>query len=94
MLFRSREKFDNLEVDEKDIVRKRNAAIATLILDYEDIEQVNMKIQDDIINEGEIITDLKIRVASINQEKLESVINYINNDNVAISVFKPKENQE
>ena len=31
---------------------------------------------------------------SINQEKLESVINYINNDNVAISVFKPKENQE
>lgn len=89
-----REKFDNLEVDEKDIVRKRNAAIATLILDYEDIEQVNMKIQDDIINEGEIITDLKIRVASINQEKLESVINYINNDNVAISVFKPKENQE
>ena len=89
-----REKFDNLEVEEKDIVRKRNAAIATLILDYEDIEQVNMKIQDDIINEGEIITDLKIRVASINQEKLESVINYINNDNVAISVFKPKENQE
>ena len=89
-----REKFDNLEVDEKDIVRKRNAAIATLILDYEDIEQVNMKIQDDIINEGEIITDLKIRVASINQEKLESVINYINNHNVAISVFKPKENQE
>ena len=89
-----REKFDNLEVDEKDIVRKRNAAIATLILDYEDIEQVNMKIQDDIINEGEIITDLKIRVASINQEKLESVINYINNDNVAISVFKSKENQE
>ena len=89
-----REKFDNLEVDEKDIVRKRNAAIATLILDYEDIEQVNMKIQDDIINEGEIITDLKIRVASINQEKLKSVINYINNDNVAISVFKPKENQE
>lgn len=89
-----REKFDNLEVDEKDIVRKRNAAIATLILDYEDIEQVNIKIQDDIINEGEIITDLKIRVASINQEKLESVINYINNDNVAISVFKPKENQE
>ena len=63
-------------------------------MDYEDIEQVNMKIQDDIINEGEIITDLKIRVASINQEKLESVINYINNDNVAISVFKPKENQE
>ena len=89
-----REKFDNLEVDEKDIVRKRNAAIATLILDYEDIEQVNMKIQDDIINEGEIITDLKIRVASINQEKLESVINYINNDNVAVNVFLPKENQE
>ena len=89
-----KEKFDNLEVLKKDIVRKRNAAIATLILDYEDIEQVNMKIQDDIINEEEIITDLKARVASINQEKLENIIKFINNDNVAISVFRPKENQE
>ena len=89
-----REKFDNLEVDEKDIVRKRNAAIATLILDYEDIEQVNSKIQDDIINEGKIITDLKERITNINRERLESIIKYITNDNVSISVFKPKENQE
>lgn len=89
-----KEKIDNLEIDEKDIIRKKNATIATLILDYEDIEQVNSKIQEDIINEGEIITDLKDRIQNITKEKLESVSKYISNDNVAISVFKPKENQE
>lgn len=89
-----KDKMDNLEIDEKDIIRKKNATIATLILDYEDIEQVNSKIQDDIINEGKIITDLKERITNITKEKLESVSKYLTNDNVAISVFKPKENQE
>ena len=89
----AKEKMDNLEVLEKDIIRKKNASIATLILDYEDIEQVNSKIQDDIINEGKIITDLKERITNINRERLESIIKYITNDNVSISVFKPKENQ-
>ena len=49
---------------------------------------------DDIINEGKIITDLKERITNITKEKLENVSRYLTNDNVAISVFKPKENQE
>ena len=88
------EKLDKLEVSEEDIIRKKNATIATLILDYEDIEQVSYKIQDDIINEGKIITDLKKRVSKIDKESLENVLKYITNDNASISVFEPKENQE
>ena len=89
-----KEKMANLVITEKDVIRKKNANIATLILDYEDIEQVSLKIQDDIINEGKIITDLKERITNITKEKLENVSRYLTNDNVAISVFKPKENQE
>ena len=65
-----------------------------MILDYEDIEGVNSKIQSDIINNGKIITDLKARVSNLDKETLESVMKYINNDNVAVNVFLPKENQE
>lgn len=89
-----KEKLDDLNVNEKDLTRKKNATIATMILDYEDIENVNMKIQNDIINNGKIITDLKARVSNLDRETLEGVMRHINNDNVAVNVFIPKENQE
>ena len=89
-----KEKLDDLNVNEKDLTRKKNATIATMILDYEDIENVNMKIQNDIINNGKIITDLKARVSNLDRETLEGVMRHINNDNVAVNVFLPKENQE
>ena len=65
-----------------------------MILDYEDIEQVNSKIQYDIINEGKIITNLKTRISNIDRGNLEDIVKNIINDNVSISVFEPKENQE
>ena len=89
-----KEKLDDLNINDQDLTRKKNASIATMILDYEDIENVNMKIQSDIINNGKIITDLKARVSNLDKETLESVMKYIDNDNVAINVFLPKENQE
>ena len=88
------EKLDNLELNEKDIKRKKNASIATLILDFEDIEQVNIKIQDDIINAGKIITDGKERLSRIDKNLLDKIAENIVRDNAAITVFKPKENQE
>lgn len=89
-----KEKLENLIITDKDLIRKKNATIATMILDYEDIEVVNTKIQSDIINNGNIITDLKVRVSNLDKEILEKIMKYINNDNVAINVFLPKENQE
>ena len=88
------EKLNNLEINEKDITRKRNATIATLILNYEDIENVNLKIQDDIINEGHIVTDLKERIYHVDASILKEIMKYFSPDNASISVFKPKENQE
>ena len=91
---RIQEKLENLNITDEDLTRKKNATIATMILDYEDIEGVNSKIQSDIINNGKIITDLKARVSNLDKETLEGVMKYINNDNVAVNVFLPKENQE
>ena len=91
---RIQEKLENLNITDEDLTRKKNATIATMILDYEDIEGVNSKIQSDIINNGKIITDLKARVSNLDRETLEGVMKYINNDNVAVNVFLPKENQE
>ena len=91
---RIRDKLANLTITEKDLKRKKNADIAALILQYDDIEMVNMKIQDDIINEGYIITNLKERIKNIEKVDLDKIIDCINLDNIAISVFLPKENQE
>ena len=91
---RIKDKIDNLIINENDIMRKRNAEIATLILNYEDIEQVNFMIQKDIVNNGKIVTDMKQRISNLNKENLTKVMKYINNDNVSINVFLPNENQE
>lgn len=84
----------NLEVNELDIKRKKNANIATLILDYEDVEVVNMQMQDEILNYGHIITNYKELLESQNKDDLEKLITKISLDNVSISVFLPNENQE
>lgn len=91
---RLKEKIDMLEISEKDIIRKKNATLATLILDYDDIETVSMKIQDDIINEGKIITDLKERISNIDKDILNNVLKYITNDNVSVNVFLPNKSQD
>lgn len=91
---RLKDKIDMLEISEKDIIRKKNATLATLILDYDDIETVSMKIQDDIINEGKIVTNLKERISNIDKDILNSVLKYITNDNVSVNVFLPNKNQD
>lgn len=91
---RLKDKIDALEISEKNIIRKKNATLATLILDYDDIETVSMKIQDDIINEGKIITDLKERISNIDKDILNNVLKNITNDNVSVNVFMPNKNQD
>lgn len=91
---RIEEKLHNLSINEMDLKRKKNATLATLILDYEDVETVNMKIQDDILNNDGIVTNYKEMLESINVTDLESIIDRLNLDNTSISVFLPKENQE
>ena len=60
----------------------------------EDIENVSYRLQDDILNNGSIITNLKEILEEERVEDLESIIKLIDIDNMAINVFMPKENQK
>ena len=91
---RIKDKLNDLQISDIDFKRKKNATIATLILDYEDVENVSYRIQDDILNNGGIITNLKEILEDETLEDLEELINLYDLDNLQISVFLPKENQK
>lgn len=89
-----KEKLENLSISELDFKRKKNATIATLILDYEDLENVSYRIQDDVLNNGGIVTNLKEILEDETIDDLKDIINLLDTDNLSISVFLPKENQK
>ena len=91
---RIKEKLENLSVNEIDFKRKKNATIATLILDYEDVENVSYRIQDDVLNNGGVVTNLKEILENETVEDLRNLISLYDLDNMQISVFLPKENQK
>ena len=89
-----KEKLENLSISEIDFKRKKNATIATLILDYEDLENVSYRIQDDVLNNGGIVTNLKEILEDETIDDLKDIIDLLDTDNLSISVFLPKENQK
>lgn len=89
-----KEKLENLSISELDFKRKKNATIATLILDYEDLENVSYRIQDDVLNNGGIVTNLKEILEDETIEDLKNIIDLLDFDNISINVFLPKENQK
>ena len=89
-----KEKLENLSISELDFKRKKNATIATLILDYEDLENVSYRIQDDVLNNGGIVTNLKEILEDETIDDLKKIIDLLDFDNISINVFLPKENQK
>ena len=89
-----KEKLENLSISELDFKRKKNATIATLILDYEDLENVSYRTQDDVLNNGGIVTNLKEILEDETIDDLKNIINLLDFDNISINVFLPKENQK
>lgn len=94
LIKRVKDKLNNLSVNEIDFKRKKNAAIATLILDFEDLENVSFRLQDDVLNNGGIITNLKEILEEKDVSDLENLIKLIDTENMSINVFLPKENQK
>ncbi|MEG1506342.1 MAG: pitrilysin family protein [Bacilli bacterium] len=88
------EKLDNLEVDEKTFNRKIKANIATLILQFEDIEGVNNKISSDLITYGKIVDNIKEVYENLNIDAIRDVLKEITKDNKSVLVLKPKKDSE
>lgn len=83
-------KLKELSVDEEDLKRKVNSLIATLILNYEDVESVNNMIQNYIINYGEIIENIKDIYESITLDDVKNIIKSINTKEISIVKMKKK----
>jgi len=75
---------NNLKIDEKDLRRKLNSSIATLVINYEDVEQVNNMIQNNIIYYDDIISNIKEFYENIKLEDVKDVINKINTKEMTI----------
>lgn len=69
---------DNLKVDESDLKRKINSAIATMVVSYEDVENVNNILQTYLITYGEIVNSTKEIYEAITIQEIEEVISKIN----------------
>jgi len=84
----------NLKVDKKEIMRKIKANVATLILDFDDIEKVNSLIQDDLINYHKIIDDALERYKSLSIESFKDVASAIGLQNKSILIINPEKEDE
>lgn len=67
----------HLKMDETDLKRKINSSIATLVLNYEDVENVNNMIQNYLVYYRRLIPDLKEIYESITLDEVKRVIEAI-----------------
>jgi len=75
---------DNLKIDKEDLKRKINSSIATIVLNYEDVEQVNGMIQNNIIYYDKIVDNLKEIYESVSIDDINKVIETINTNEMTI----------
>lgn len=78
----------NLVIDEAEFKRKINSSIATLVLNYEDVENVNNMIQNYLVYYKKLVPDLKEIYESISFEEVKEVID--NFDTKEMVVVKMK----
>lgn len=83
-------KIKHLSIIEKDILRKKKAMIAALILAFDDIESVALSIEDEIIQYGEIQTNTKELLENITIDMVKDVFNKLDLSQKSILVIKPK----
>lgn len=81
----------NLKMTEENLKRKVNSNIATLVLNYDDIMEVNNMIQEEVLSFGDVIDNLKEHLENITLEETLKVIEKINTENMAITILNPKE---
>ena len=90
-LKRIKEKLKNLELSKEEFERTKRAGIAELIFLYEDPENVNGNIQDDIIYnvDHKIINDVKTIYENLKYEEALDILKKIKDDNMSVVIMKP-----
>jgi len=83
------EKLDNLVLDEKSFDRMKKANVASLILEYEDVEFVNGVIQSEILFYNNIIDNLKEIYESITYEEILEFIKKLDLKERSVLILNP-----
>ncbi len=79
---------EHLHMNEADLKRKVNSSIATLVLNYEDVESVNNMLQTYLVYYKKIIPNLKEIYESITLEEIKEVIQAINTKEMVVVKMK------
>jgi len=85
------EKLNNLEITKTSFERMKKANVASLILEYEDVEFVNSIIQNEILNYGEVCTNLKEIYENIKYVEILKFIDNLNLKERSILILNPLE---
>jgi predicted Zn-dependent peptidase len=91
-----KEKLQNMTITKEDFERKKRASIANLVFLYDDAEEVNMNIQDDIIysNDHKIINNIKEIYENLKYEEALEQLKKIDLTNISVGIMKPKKEIE
>ena len=92
VISRIKEKLQHLTISKEDFERKKRAAIANLVFMYDDAEEVNMTIQDDIIysKDHKVLDNVKGIYENLTYEDALELLKKIDTSNLSIIVMKPK----
>lgn len=90
-----KDKVNHLEITEEDFNRKKKASIASLVFLYDDCEEVNMNIQDDIIysDDHKILNNIKEIYEELTYDEILEELKNIDTTNMAVGIMKPKSNK-
>ena len=80
--------FDNINISNKDIARCQKCLKSSFITSFDDIEDINSLIQDDIVFENKVINDRLNIIDSINIIDLNNIIKKLNISNKTVVVYK------
>lgn len=89
------EKLKNLTVEKEDFERKKRAAIASLVFLYDDAEEVNLTIQDDIIynKSHKVINNVKEIYETITYEDILEQLKKVDISNTSVILMKPQKKE-
>jgi len=85
-----KEKLEHLDISWEDIKRKIKSEIATLVLGYEDPENVNSLLSYCLVHFGKVIEDEKVILESITKDQVESVLSKISLKEKNVFYLNPK----
>ena len=84
------ERLNNLKINESDVKRKIKSTMATLVLSYEDVSEVNFLISNNLVYENRIVDDEKELLESITLEELQQFYQKLPLKNMAVLYTIPK----